>query len=74
MTFLLKLEEPGQTLLYAVYFALPHLELFDVRDLIVHNWGVIRWDIFAAALAYAMVYAAIFLALACLLFRRKAIN
>ena len=70
----LKLEEPGQTLLYAVYFALPHLELFDVRDLIIHNWDVIGWGVFASALAYAVVYAAIFLALACLLFRRKAIN
>jgi Cu-processing system permease protein len=70
----LKMEEPGQTLLYAVYFALPHLELFDVRDLIVHNWGTIRWEIWAAALAYAAVYSAIFLVLACLVFRRKAIN
>jgi ABC-type transport system involved in multi-copper enzyme maturation permease subunit len=70
----LRLEEPGQTLLYAVYFAIPHLELFDVRDLIVHNWGLIRWEIWAGALAYGAVYSAIFLALACLLFRRKAVN
>ena len=70
----LKLEEPAQTIVYAIYFALPHLELFDVRDLIVHNWALIRWDIWAAALAYAVVYSAIFLALACLAFRRKAIN
>jgi len=70
----LRLEEPGQTLLYAVYFMIPHLELFDVRDLIIHNWGLIRWEIWAAGLAYAAVYSAIFLALACLLFRRKAIN
>jgi ABC-type transport system involved in multi-copper enzyme maturation permease subunit len=70
----LRLEEPGQTLLYAVYFMIPHLELFDVRDLIVHNWGLIRWEVWAAGLAYAAVYSAIFLALACLLFRRKAVN
>jgi len=70
----LRLEEPGQTLLYAAYFMIPHLELFDVRDLIVHNWGLIRWEIWAAGLAYAVVYSAIFLALACLLFRRKAVN
>ncbi len=70
----LRLEEPGQTLLYAVYFAIPHLELFDVRDLIVHNWGLIPWDKLAQALAYAGVYSAIFLGLACLLFRRKPIN
>jgi ABC-type transport system involved in multi-copper enzyme maturation permease subunit len=70
----LRLEEPGQTLLYAVYFAIPHLELFDVRDLIIHNWGLIRWEIWAGALGYAAVYAAMFLALACLVFRRKAVN
>lgn len=70
----LKLEEPGQTIVYAIYFALPHLELFDVRDLIVHNWALIPWHIWAAGLAYAAVYSAIFLALACLAFRRKAIN
>jgi len=70
----LRLDEPGQTLLYAVYFAIPHLELFDVRDLIIHNWGLIRWEIWAAGLGYAAVYSAIFLALACLLFRRKAVN
>lgn len=70
----LKLDEPVQSIVYAVYFALPHLEIFDVRDLIVHNWGLIRWDVCAAGLAYAAVYSSIFLALACLAFRRKAIN
>ena len=35
---------------------------------------LIRCEIWAAGLAYAAVYSAIFLALACLLFRRKAIN
>jgi hypothetical protein len=70
----LKLSEPAQTALYTVYFAIPHLELFDVRDLLVHNWGLIPWPIWVAALAYAAVYAALFLGLACLLFRRKPIN
>jgi ABC-type transport system involved in multi-copper enzyme maturation permease subunit len=70
----LKLAEPVQSILYGVYFAIPHLEIFDVRDLIVHNWGLIRWPIWLAALAYAAVYSALFLGAACLLFRRKAIN
>jgi ABC-type transport system involved in multi-copper enzyme maturation permease subunit len=70
----LKMAEPSQTLLYGIYFAVPHLDLFDARDLIIHNWGLIPWEIWAAAIAYAVVYAAIFLVLACLLFRRKPIT
>ena len=70
----LKLAEPVQTVVVAIYYAIPHLELFDVRDLIIHNWGVIRWPIWVAALGYAAVYAALFLGLACLVFRRKAVN
>jgi ABC-type transport system involved in multi-copper enzyme maturation permease subunit len=70
----LRLEEPGQTLLYAVYFAVPHLELFDVRDLIIHNWGTIPWLVWTGAIAYAVVYSALFLGAACLVFRRKAVN
>lgn len=70
----LKLSEPLQSVVYGVYFAIPHLEFFDVRDLIVHNWGVIPWAVWAAALGYAAVYAALFLGAACWRFRRKAIN
>jgi ABC-type transport system involved in multi-copper enzyme maturation permease subunit len=69
----LRLGEPGQSILSGIYYAVPHLELFDVRMLIVHNWGLIRWEIWAAALLYACVYAGIFLTAACLLFRRKPI-
>src|SRR5688572_26045513 len=70
----LSLQEPGQTLLYAVYFAVPHLELFDVRDLIIHNWGTIPWLVWAGVIGYAVVYSSLFLAAACLIFRRKAVN
>jgi Cu-processing system permease protein len=72
--FALKLTEPAQTLVYSFYFAIPHLELFDVRDLIVHNWNAIPWLVWLGALGYAAVYAAIFLTATCLLFRRKAVN
>ena len=70
----LQLSEPWQSAIYGVYFAIPHLELFDVRDLVIHNWGAIPWLIWLAAVAYAAVYSAIFLTAACLLFRRKALN
>jgi ABC-type transport system involved in multi-copper enzyme maturation permease subunit len=67
------LAQPGQSLLYAVYFAIPHLEFFDVRDLIVHHWPPVPWRIAAAALAYAAAYTAMFLSLAAALFRRKSL-
>ena len=70
----LRLTEPSQSLVYAVYFVIPHLELFDVRDMIVHNWGTIPWLVWLGALAYAAVYTAIFLIATCLLFRRKGLN
>ncbi len=34
------LPEPRRSLLYSLYFAIPHLELFDVRDLIIHDCNV----------------------------------
>jgi ABC-type Na+ efflux pump permease subunit len=67
----LGLPEPSQSLVYAVYFALPHLELFDVRDLIIHNWDPIAWSFWAIALLYAAAYAGCFLVAAWLLFRRQ---
>jgi hypothetical protein len=70
----LTLAEPGQTILYALYYVLPHLEFFDLRDLIVHGWGLVRWIVVAGAAAYALVYIVLFLAVACLVFRRKPVN
>lgn len=66
--------QPTRRLLYGIYYAMPHLEVFDVRDLIIHNWPVIEWRYYAIAVAYAAVYSAVFLAGACVLFRRKALN
>jgi ABC-type transport system involved in multi-copper enzyme maturation permease subunit len=70
----LQLPEPQQTVVYSIYFCLPHLELFDVRDLIIHDLGTIDWLVWAGALGYALVYAALFLSAACLLFRRKSVT
>lgn len=70
----LTLHEPLRTVVYSLYFAIPHLELFDVRDLVIHNWPLIPWLYFCLALLYALGYVAIFLIGACLVFRRKAVN
>jgi ABC-type transport system involved in multi-copper enzyme maturation permease subunit len=70
----LRLDEPLQTLLYSLYYLIPHVELYDVRDLLIHNWGTISWVVWLGALAYAAVYSAVFLFAACQIFKRKAIN
>ncbi len=63
-----------QAFIYGLYYAIPHLEIFDVRDLIIHNWSIIAWPYYGAAVLYALIYGAFFVAGACLLFRRKALN
>lgn len=70
----LQLPEPRRSLLYGFYYFVPHLELFDARDLIIHNWPPIAWQVCALATLYALAYAAVFLIAACLVFRRKALN
>jgi len=66
--------EPLQSIIYALYYLIPHLELFDLRDLIVHGWGLVRWPIFAGAVGYGAVYITLFLSLASQAFRRKPVN
>jgi len=72
----LQLSEPSQSLLYSIYYVIPHLELYDVRDLVVHGWGAVPvpWLVWLAALAYAVVYAGLFLLVACVVFKRKPVN
>ncbi len=70
----LQMEGLGQTLLYAVYYLIPHLEIFDVRDLLIHNAGLIPWPIWFGGLGYAAVYAGLALVIACLLFKRKPVH
>jgi hypothetical protein len=70
----LQLQEPASSIMYAVYYAIPHLEFFDVRDLIIHSWSPVPWSIFLLASLYAAAYGAFFLGSAWLLFRRRALN
>jgi Cu-processing system permease protein len=70
----LTLHEPARGITQVIYFAIPHLEIFDTRDLIIHNWPLIHWNFFGLAILYALAYTAVFLVGACLVFRRKAVN
>jgi ABC-type transport system involved in multi-copper enzyme maturation permease subunit len=70
----LQLDEPSSTILYTIYYNIPHFEIFDVRDLIVHNQPPIEWGWWALATPYAAVYIALFLVAAWWLFKRKSLS
>ena len=68
------MHEPLRMILNIFYFAIPHMEFFDLRDLIIHNWPMNQWLYIALALLYATAYIVVFLIGACLVFRRKPVN
>ena len=70
----LTLAEPMSSLVYGIYFAVPHLEWFDVRDLVIHNQPLIHWGVWLFAIGYALAWTALGLVLACAKFRRAALN
>ncbi len=62
---------PGKWVLYALHWIAPHLEFFDLRQRLVHEWPPVGWGVCGAVWLYALCYAAACLALAALIFRRK---
>jgi Cu-processing system permease protein len=62
------------TIVSAIYYVLPHLEFYDLRDWIIHDRGIVAWVPWLLASVYGLVYSAIFLGFACLAFRRKALT
>jgi len=66
--------EPLRSIAYGLYFLIPHLEWFDVRDLIIYDQGLVGWLDCVLATVYAVLYAALLLVGAWLVFRRKALN
>ncbi|MDD5707573.1 MAG: ABC transporter permease [Kiritimatiellae bacterium] len=59
------------TLMQALYYALPHLELFDVRRRLVHEFGTLDAATFLLALLYGSILTAMLLLVAWLAYRRK---
>jgi ABC-type transport system involved in multi-copper enzyme maturation permease subunit len=66
--------EPLRSIVYGVYFLIPHLEWYDVRDLIIYDWNRVGWVDCALATLYAAAYSALLLFCAWLVFRRKPLN
>jgi Cu-processing system permease protein len=74
-TLALSLHEPMRSLVYFLYFVIPHLEwAFGLRNLIIHDWPLDAWPFYGLDVLYSLAYAGIFLLAACLIFRRKAVN
>lgn len=71
-----RMSEPSASFLSMLYFLIPHLELFDMRELIIHDWTIpaSMWLEAFLATIYGLCYMAFFLIAACLVFRRKALN
>jgi ABC-type transport system involved in multi-copper enzyme maturation permease subunit len=71
----LSLHEPGRSIVYGIYFAVPHLEIpFEMRNLIIHDWPLIGWNFIGLDVLYLLGYMGVFLVAATLVFRRKAVN
>jgi ABC-type transport system involved in multi-copper enzyme maturation permease subunit len=60
--------------LYIIYYALPHLELFDLRQRLVHEWGAVNLEPFLMIILYGLVVTVIILLASWLLFRNKKFN
>jgi len=66
--------DPLQTIIYVIYFLIPHLEWYDVRDLIVYDHALIAWLHCGLATLYGAAYALFFLFAAWVAFRRKVLS
>src|SRR6059036_2441559 len=66
--------EPLRSMVYTIYFLIPHLEWYDIRDLITYDQKLVPWADCALAALYAAVYTALLLFAAWVVFRRKPLN
>ena len=57
-------------LLFA-YYALPHLELFDLRQRLVHDWGPVPWGTALGIIGYGAIWIALLLLAGWLAYRGK---
>lgn len=70
----LRLTEPSQLFLQLIYFLIPHLEWFDIRDRVIYDHPPIPLLPCALASLYAVAYAGLFLFFTWLRFRRKGLT
>jgi len=61
----------SRSLLLALYFAMPHFELFDLRQRLVHTNTSAPWGAVLEVLLYGLCWTALFMILAWLGYRKK---
>lgn len=66
--------EPLSTVVYSIYFLIPHLEWYDLRDFVVYGQKLVGLADVVLVSVYAMVYAAVLLFATWIVFRRKALH
>lgn len=66
--------QPVGFILSLIYYTIPHLEFFDVRDLIIHEVGLVPWWAWGVATLYGFCYMAAFLGLGWIKFRRLSLQ
>ncbi len=70
----LRQDEPVKSITYAIYYVIPHFEIFDVRNLVVNNKPMPSLKACGLAVAYAGTYVTLFLYCTWLIFRRQRLN
>ncbi len=66
--------EPARSIVYSVYYLIPHLEWYDIRDKIMFNQQLVSWGYCGGMTFYAALYSGFLLLAAWLAFRRKPLN
>ena len=66
--------EPLKSIVYGLYFLIPHLEWYDIRDFVIYDRNLIPWGSCGLATLYGAVYSAFLLFATWMVFRRKALN
>ncbi len=69
-------QQPGLPggIIYGIYFLIPHLEWYDVRDFVTYSRPLPGFGVCAVATLYALAYCAFLLFWTWLVFRRKPLN
>jgi len=70
----LQQSEPVRSIVYTVYFLIPHLEWYDIRKFVVFGHAIVPWVDCVLVTVYAAVYSCLLLFATWLVFRRKALN